>query len=112
MAVGLILTEVYGYYGEIRDADHVVSGFVVSPREPTITTMLTAVEYALFALVGLSMLAIFIYICLFFVAVLVGLFGRPHDPLAEELDQFLDDLLGPDASPWREPERMHGRRHR
>lgn len=74
--------------------------------------MLTVAEYAFVAVVGLSLLAVFIYVLLFFGAILIGLFGKKHDPLAEELDQFLDDLLGPDASPWREPERMHGRRHR
>lgn len=74
--------------------------------------MLTVVEYAFVALVALSLLTIFIFVMTFLGAVLIGLFGRKSDPLTEELDQFLEDLLGPNASPWREPERMHGRRHR
>ncbi|MDA8081297.1 MAG: hypothetical protein M0Z96_06760 [Actinomycetota bacterium] len=74
--------------------------------------MLTVVEYLFVALVSLSLLSIFIFVMIFLGAVLVGLFGRKSDPLTEELDEFLEDLLGPNASPWREPERMHGRRHR
>lgn len=57
-------------------------------------------------------MAIFTYLAFFFIAVLIGLFGRRHDPLTEELDEFLEDLLGPNAAPWREPERLHGRRRR
>ena len=74
--------------------------------------MLTVVEYVFVALVTLSLLTIFIFVMIFLGAVLVGLFGKTSDPLTEELDEFLEDLLGPNASPWREPERMHGRRHR
>ncbi len=74
--------------------------------------MLTVVEYVFVALVALSLLTIFIFVMTFLGAVLIGLFARKSDPLTEELDQFLEDLLGPNASPWREPERMHDRRHR
>jgi len=74
--------------------------------------MLTVVEFIFVTIVSLSLLTIFVFIMMFFSAVIVGLFGKKSNPLAEELDEFLEDLLGPNASPWREPERMHGRRHR
>ena len=74
--------------------------------------MSTVVGYAFLIAVGVSLLAIFTYLVAFFCAILFAFFGKKRDPLAEELDQFLDDLLGPNASPLREPERMHGRRHR
>ncbi len=90
-----------------------VSGFNRSLCKRTITAMSTVVGYIFVAAVGLSLLAILLYVVAFVSAILVGLFGRKHDPLTEELDQFLDDLLGPEASPWHEPERTHhGKRHR
>ncbi|TAN22422.1 MAG: hypothetical protein EPN30_08785 [Actinomycetota bacterium] len=74
--------------------------------------MLTVVEYSLAFLVGVSLLTLLTYAAFFLSVIFIGLFSKPRDPLADELDEFLDDLLGPNASPWREPERMHGKRHR
>ncbi|NNN18604.1 MAG: hypothetical protein HKL84_01990 [Acidimicrobiaceae bacterium] len=74
--------------------------------------MSMVVEYALVVLVGLSLLTLLAYAVFFIGVIFIGLLYKTRDPLSEELDQFLDDLLGPDASPWHEPERMHGRRHR
>ncbi len=98
---------------EIRAKNQVVSGFRRSLCNRTLTAMSTVVGYIFALAVGLSLLAILLYVVAFFSAIIVGLFGKKHDPLTEELDQFLDDLLGPEASPWHEPERMHhGKRHR
>ena len=106
------VAEFYGYHGGIRALNHVVSQCLVPVCQHTLTLMLTAVEYALAILVSVSLLVLLAYAAFFLSVIFIGLFSKCRDPLTEELDEFLDGLLGPNASPWREPERLHGKRHR